>query len=847
MESTASFGQWVRVRRTALHLTRGDLARRTDCSEIMLRKIEADERRPSPVIARRLAAQLQLAADLVPRFLKVACGDLSPEHLPWLDGGNQRPRHWLPVLSRADLAVPVTSFLGRTQEIAQICDRLQQPALRLLTLVGPPGIGKSRLSLHVAAALGDAFLNGAHFVPLAPLRNPDLVLDAVAQIFGFAESAYPTPLDYLRAELCHRHLLIVLDNFEQVLPAGRILQELLIAAPAVKFLVTSRVSLGVPGEEVFVVPALGVPPTAHATSALGVLRFPAVQLLIARGRIANPAFTLTSHNAAAVAAICARMDGLPLAIELVAAHLESLTPDDLLAQLANRLELAANSKADRPERHHTLYSAIAWSYDLLPPPAQKVFARLGVFVHGATLEMVNAVCQAVGDLSGSLQPQLDLLVSHNLVRAEQDAIGATRYTMLETVLDFARELLADRGELAALRQAHVVSFCAFIEAAAPNIHSREKDAWIARIEQDIDNLRAALAWARAADEVAVLARLVAALGWFWEFQGRRVEARGWLETVLAIPAAEHPPAARAKLLQMADFIASEQSEWERSRQFAEESLALATALGDRWTSALCQVDLSSVYYVVDNDLELALTTCLAAATTLNELGDLQNYLWALTGMAHICRSAGDPARGLPYANEALRLAREWGDKACVHAAVDTLALLILAAGDFERGLQLMAEGLRLAAELPNGKQLAWQHYHMADALLDHADAQRAAVHYAESARLWLDRGETLTAAYCRSGLANCLLRQGDLRRANALYLDTLVVYRQFDEPRCVAWTLYNLAFVMRATGGEPGHVEALLDESLACFARVHPERSGAAAIHAALAGDWAAPREPIRL
>ncbi len=201
MESTVSFGQWVRARRTTLRLTQGELARNVYCSEITIRKIEGDERRPSAEVARGLATHLQLPDDLLPRFLKVARGELNADHLPLLHKQNGRPRHWLPLLSRADLAIPETSFLGRTQEVAQVCELLQQPDLRLLTLVGAPGIGKSRLSLHVAAELSDAFLNGAHFVPLAPLRDSELVPDAIAQIFGFAESDYPTPFDYLRVEL----------------------------------------------------------------------------------------------------------------------------------------------------------------------------------------------------------------------------------------------------------------------------------------------------------------------------------------------------------------------------------------------------------------------------------------------------------------------------------------------------------------------------------------------------------------------------------------------------------------------------------------------------------------------
>ncbi len=496
MEPVVSFGQWVRMRRTSLHLTQGELARRVFCSEITIRKIEGDERRPSPEIARGLAEHLQLPADLAPRFLKVARGDLNVDHLPLLQVDSERPRHWLPVLSRADLAIPNTSFLGRTQEVAQICDLLQASDVRLLTLVGPPGIGKSRLSLHVAAELGDAFLNGAQFVPLAPLRDPALVPDAVAQLFGFAESGFATPLDYLRVELRQRHLLLILDNFEQVLAARAFVQELLAVAPQVKILVTSRVALGVAGERLFPVPALSMPVTANAPSALAAIRFPAVQLLVSRARAANPAFALTTENAGDIAAICARVDGLPLAIELVAARLKTLTPAALLARLTDWLALPVEGAGALPERHRTLRSAIAWSYDLLAPAAQSLFARLGVFVHGATLELAQAVCAGADKPAGSVNEQLEILVSHNLVRAEDGGAGATRYTMLETVLDYARDRLAVQGEMELIRRRHAEAFCAFAEAAAPRLLGLERRAWLERVEAETDNLRAALGWGR---------------------------------------------------------------------------------------------------------------------------------------------------------------------------------------------------------------------------------------------------------------------------------------------------------------------------------------------------------------
>lgn len=844
MESPATFGQWVRARRSSLRLTQGELARTIFCSEITIRKIESDERRPSPEIARGLADQLQLPADLLPRFLKVARGDLNADHLPQLHSQNGQPLHWLPVLSRADLAIPETSFLGRTQDIAQLCERLQQPDLRLLTLVGPPGIGKSRLSLHVAAELSDAFLNGVHFVPLAPLRDAELVPDAIAQLFGFAESAYPTPLDYLRAELAARHLLLILDNFEQVLPASRFVQELLAVAPGVKMLITSRVPLGLPAEQTFSVPPLPMPTATQPPTALTAIRYPAVQLLMARARTANPDFGLTSENVGAVAAICARVDGLPLAIELVAARLASLTPEALLARLTDWLALPVAGADHLPERHRTLRSAIAWSYDLLPAPTQTVFARLGVFVHGATAEMAAALCGATGPLDGAVQAQIDLLVQHNLVRAEMDRAGHTRYTMLETVLAYARERLLAQDKGAATRQVHAHLFCAFIEAAAPTLLGRERRLWMERVEEDNDNLRAALVWAQESGDVAILTRLVAALGWFWEMQGRRIEARAWLSTAMTTPPDQQPPQAGGRLLQMLGHIAGEEGDIEGSRRYALESLALAEALDDKWTVAQAQRDLSWIYFVRDNDPEQSIALADRAGAGLLAVGDLRNYLLALLDAAMVCQKTSQTERGRPYARTALRLAQEWEDEPTACEALSTLALLAYAAGEFASALAMLEENLTVAARLTNGKLIAWANYWLAQVLLDSGDPVRAAYHFGESARLWRERNEILAVAYCQSGQANALFQQGEIHQAKALYRASLAVYRRFAAQRAAAWTLWNLAHA-GAVEGYAHRIDPLLGAAEFCFAE-RKEAAGLACCAAARRGEWAAAREPVR-
>jgi predicted ATPase/tetratricopeptide (TPR) repeat protein len=611
-----------------------------------------------------------------------------------------------------------------------------------------------------------------------------------------------------------------------------------------KILVTSRVALGVLGEQVFPVPPLGTPAAGESPSALAAIRFPAVQLLVSRARAASPAFALTTDNAGAIAAICARLDGLPLAMELVAPRLKSTTPDALLARLTDWLAAPVDAATTLPERHRTLRSAIAWSYDLLPAPAQVVFARLGVFVNGATPALACAICGAGEVAPDAVIAQIELLVDHNLVRAETDGAGDTRYTMLATVLDSAREQLAERSEQAQCQQRHAEVYRDFALATAPKILGRERGRWIDAIEQENDNLRAALRWAEENGDVAVLTELVTALGWFWELQGRRLEARAWLQVAAATQAERQPPQARARLLHMLGHLAGEEGDLESSRHFAVASLALADALGDAWTAALAERDLDWVLFAADNNVEGAVALAERAAAALLEAGDLRNHLLTLLDAATIWQQSGDTRRGLPYAETALRLAHEWADEPLLCEAVSTVGLLAHTAGDYERALVLLEENLARASRLPNGKQIAWAHYRLAQVLLDYGNPDRAADHYAESARLWSDRNEVLAVAYCRSGEANCLMRQGDMAQAVVLYESTLLIYRQFDVPRAVAWTLWNLAQAA-AAAKDDDRVTSLLQESLAIFRARHDEQ-GIACCENALTGAWGLVREPVR-
>ena len=488
-------------------------------------------------------------------------------------------------VSKHNLPVQPTPLIGREQDVEAARHLLQCPGVRLLTLTGPAGVGKTRLALQVAMELLDDFADGVFFVSLAPLRDPALVVPTIAHTLALQERRDLPFFDVLTAYLQGKRLLLLLDNFEQVLPAGLLLADLLAACPLLKLLVTSREALHLRAEHRFPVPPLALPPLSHLP-ALGTLaQSAAITLFTQRAQAIKPDFVLTKTNACAVAAICARLDGLPLAIELAAARLILLSPQALLARLTHRLQVLTHGPSDLPERQQTLRKALQWSYELLRPQEQRLFRRLSVFTGGCTLEAVEAVCAALDTSAEEVLEGVALLLNKSLLQ-QVEWKEAPRFMMLETMREYALECLAAHGEAEDTLHAHASYYLALAEEAELGLTGTQPAIWMARLEQEYDNVRAALLWSGEQAETRkderwreMALRLAGALRRFSLLCSQMSEERLLLERALA--GSEGVAASvRAKALIAATRLASGQGDDHGSGMHGEESFVLCRELAD---------------------------------------------------------------------------------------------------------------------------------------------------------------------------------------------------------------------------------------------------------------------------
>jgi predicted ATPase/DNA-binding CsgD family transcriptional regulator len=760
-----------------------------------------------------------------------------------------------------NLPLELTSLVGRDRELEEL-GRLLMGGARFVTLTGPGGSGKTRLGREAARALLPEFDDGAFLVSLAPIRDPELVLPAIAQAIDLRPSGSEPLIQSLKTFLSNRSLLLLLDNFEQVVQAGALVLDLLGSCPRLSIVVTSRAPLRVTGEREFPVPPLALPDQRHLPPAEDLLNYASVRLFLERAGAVNPKFQADSEALRYIAAICARLDGLPLAIELAAARSRLLTPAVMLARLNQGLPILASGAQDLPERQKTLSATISWSYDLLGGAEQVLFRHLSVFAGGCNLESVEAVSEP--NRVEEVFEGVASLAEKNLLYQVETAGTQPRFAMLETVREFGLEMLELQHELFGVQARHAQHFLAVAETADGDIPGPDQQQALSRLEQEHENLQAALRWYSANDTSAAL-RLAAALAQFWQLRGYVREGRFWLERLLSSDDSA-ARAERAKALASLGMLAIYQSDFELARRSHQESLDIYRFLGDRWSAAVATNDLGTVA-LYEGNYPRAQELYQESLSLRREIGDRRGGAVSLTNLGLAAQAQGDLANARSLHEESLELRRELNDPAGIARSLDRLATVLSEQGDYASAQDCLNEAIMLARQEGDEFSLATSLMSLGAVALARQDYARARTFLEESRSIWMqleDKDRILRAlwnlsrlaeaerdfegasAYCESafaiaaetgnrrGLALWQARLGDIAvlqgrtsAAQEHYEYSLAMRQQIGDEGGAAILLGKLAQVSHMQGDLPG-ARRLLEQSVAAL-RPLPDREGFAA------------------
>ena len=725
MQEQHSFGNWLRLKRKAFDFTREALADRVGCSVSTIRKLEDEERRPSAQIAELLAEIFKISTTERTAFLQFARGDWrsapsqKDEEAPW-----RALTQALPQQPRSNLPATFTSLIGREKAIAAVHDYLTHPDIRLVTLIGAPGIGKTRLSIASASKSLTEFSDGVFFVALAPLDQPSLISSAILQVLGYIEKNNLSPEERLIEGIANKRMLLVLDNSEHLIEdVARLASSLLSACSRLKILTTSREALQIPGEWLYSVPALEMPKEKSVVDIETISEFPALVLFAERARAARSDFGLNAKNIRAVASICSQLEGLPLAIELIAARVKTLSIEQIAARLDDRFALLTSGSRIAPSRQQTLRATLDWSYELLTETERDLFRQLSVFAGGFTLDALESI--AFLDSDQSILDALSRLVDKSLLLVEQQ--DQPRYRFLEPIRQYAKDKLNETREASLIQDRHLNYYLRVAEEAEPHLFGVWQQDWKNRLELDHDNLRVALAWSLESNQIEAGLRLAGALAWFWHSKGHLSEGNLWLEKTLAVGIGTQGKE-RAKALRASSILSTGTGDYIRARAFAESSVKLYREMGDNRGAGLVLADLG---------------------------GSLH---WG-----------GKEEEAVESLEESLRLLRATGERWGIAYALLWLGDTWFRMGDIERAASTWEESLLLTQELGDHYLTGWSLGGLADVARLRADYKRATEMFKKSLSLYLSSGNKVGPPFSLEALALVAAAQGDAKRAARLW------------------------------------------------------------------------------
>jgi predicted ATPase/transcriptional regulator with XRE-family HTH domain/Tfp pilus assembly protein PilF len=773
-------GDLLRRYRITVGLTQEKLAERATLSVRAIGDIERGvKRRPHRETIRLLADALALSDTERDDFL--AASRQCPPPAPALAAMFAVP---------SNLPAQVTPLIGRAEAMRAACALLRREDVRLLTVTGTGGVGKTRLAIAVADALRADAPDGVVFVPLAAVRDPALVPYAVVQALDARGRVGESLEAVIFDAIGRKRLLLVLDNCEHLPTVAPLVAAALTACPRLVVLATSRAPLHIYGEHEFPLEPLAVPPARHNTDIATLARIPAVVLFVQRVRAIRPDFRLTPGSADAIAGICRRLDGLPLALELAAARTRLLAPDELLERLAPRLHLLVTGIADRPTRQQTMRGAIAWSYNLLSDDERRLFRRLAVFVGGCTLRAAEAVCADDALPVETILDRIESLVDQSLIRAGATEAGMPRLHMFEVIREFALEQLAASSERATLERRHAHYYLALAEDLDAQMQGRAQAAAGAGFDADRDNLRVALDWARVQGETTIGLRLAGALGRCWDMRTHYGEGRAWLETFLAGPYDDG--GVRLRALNAAASLARKQGDYPEVIARSRESLDLARSYGEEGEAALALSNLGLAHYR-QGDHDAAVVALEESVALRRHLGEAFGLSAVLNNLAQVVEEQGEYARALTLYEESLLHKRGLDDRWAMGVVLNNIGDLARSMGDASRAVAHSDAGMAVGQEIGDTRIVANALRNLGLVARDQGDYAGAAARYAQALALKRDLGD-------KRGVSSLLVYQGDVHRlsgdragAAICYAESIALCREIQNRKTLVECLEGIA------------------------------------------------------